>query len=680
MASDGTTVLTNDQNSRTQQVTASSGYYYDDFTLPLSSNAYYNELTGDARLTALDSLLSDAQTSQRLFNTNVTMNDDSVWTGRVQVRIGYSYHPRSAAEPWGYDLRDFAEHIKSTRQTLNEFTLRGDIQNSDAMSAMEWVQAVQPASDVWIDMLPAQYNNHFYAISDAIEGTASSRTYTVVDASGRPIEGAYASTVDATQVGGTNQINQYKLVVVAEKRDRTTDFQFKVVTAGGTAFTGNLYHYDRTTPYTQNANHVYTIPVNDYIIENRLDVREGDLADYSYVLNEGEANERTVDPTKYQWLAGIYKAVYTKNGGNYDRYYAVQEIPVIDENGHLSTVTFQNTRIGIINYHIQFKWNVGSRMNEMEKVTLRLTADYHDGTGPHVVKYDGKEYIDLDLIDGVNDYYITGLPKYTPTGELITYTVQEMKVNDTPFVRNRCTLGNDTLTTNINDLDYIVNEKSNSDDLIPIIITNSFSGITDCTVNKTWKDDTNALNTRTDLYLRLYRHSTDPADVHQRDSTVGQDYLWKKQPGDSDNHWSYTYSSLPKYDNKGYRYEYYVKEITTNFVQNDYETYYENAIHMTATGTGGTYTSNDSVFTIPQSQATTDANGFDITISHLAAQDDFFSGAQEADSYYEFRAADLAGDALTEQEDHVVVTTGTPVNGLVSVRVRYTGIIPEDGF
>ena len=126
----------------------------------------------------------------------------------------------------------------------------------------------------------------------------------------------------------------------------------------------------------------------------------------------------------------------------------------------------------------------------MENVSLCLTADYNDGTGEHIVKYNGSDWINVSLTEGVDDYYITGLPKYTPTGELITYKVAEMAVNGTTFYNKKITMGTDTLTCDTQNLDYIVNPKSNSDDLIPIVITNSFTGRTDCTVNKVWKDDT----------------------------------------------------------------------------------------------------------------------------------------------------------------------------------------------
>ena len=369
---------------------------------------------------------------------------------------------------------------------------------------------------------------------------------------------------------------------------------------------------------------------------NVVDMTTG--ADYSYV-----DGTKTVDPTKYQWLSGIYEAVYS---GGYKRYYAVQEIPcdTAIAGDRLSDVTFQNTRIGIVNYHIHFNWNVGTRLSEMKTVTLEIEADYHDGSDPHIVKFGEDEQITLELKDGVKDYYITNLPKYTQTGQVITYTVREVGINGTLFdKRGKCTLGFDDLYASIEEKDYIVNRQSNSDDLIPLEITNSFGGTRDFTVNKVWLDDTNALNTRTDLYIQLWRHSTNTEHPVTKDEQIGKDYLWKKNASDSNNYWSFTYDKLAKYDGDGFRYEYYVKELTDNFEKNDYETYYNNSVHLTAQVGNETITSNDSVFTIPAEDIAGGNGSISLKISHIHSGDHYYDGQ---DKHYDFRAVDKNGTVL----------------------------------
>ena len=229
VASDGTTVLNNTAPPVTVSA-SSNGYYYSRYALPLSANSYYANMSpsDSEQLTLLSNLLNTVNTAQEphLLNTNHFMKEDNVWTARVQVRIGYSYHPRGSTAAgdsgdYGYDLRDFAEHIMSTKNQSNTFTLRNDITNSNNLSAMDWMNAIKPASSAWIDMLPAQYTTHFYAVSGELTGAASAYSYIVVDADGNEIEGAYASTVDTTPDITEVSSKKYRVVVTAENREGT---------------------------------------------------------------------------------------------------------------------------------------------------------------------------------------------------------------------------------------------------------------------------------------------------------------------------------------------------------------------------------------------------------------------------------------------------------------------------
>ncbi|MEE3404464.1 MAG: Cna B-type domain-containing protein, partial [Acutalibacteraceae bacterium] len=630
-------VLTNTINN--PQTTVTKGYSYVPystdtaslFKLPLSSNSYYAGMTGAdaAKLTALNSLLTDANASnpQYLLNTNHSMTEENVWTARIQVRLGYSYHPRSGDNNYGYDLRDYAEHIQSEGQANNKYYLRTDLDGSN-MSALQWMHAVQPESDAWINMLPAQYRDteakyQTYAVFEGLSGDGVGKEYRIIDDQNEPVSGAHIDIV--ADEGGKHH------VIVSANKGKTLKFKLQQKTGNDyTDVSGFTAVKNRAgTALTANASGFYTL------YANVVDMTTG--ADYSYV-----DGTKTVDPTKYQWLSGIYEAVYSNN---YKRYYAVQEIPCATaiDGGRLSDVTFQNTRIGIVNYHIHFNWNVGTRLSEMKTVTLEIEADYHDGSDPHIVKFGEDEQITLELKDGVKDYYITNLPKYTQTGQVITYTVREVGINGTLFdKRGKCTLGNDDLYATIEEEDYILNNKSNSDDLMPLVITNSFSGTGDFTVNKIWLDDTNALNTRTDLYIQLWRHSTNTEHPVTKDEQIGKDYLWKKNASDSNNYWSFTYDKLAKYDGDGFRYEYYVKELTDNFEKNDYETYYNNSVHLTAQVGNETITSNDSVFTVAGNQI--GENGVTVTVKDVTSKDHFPD--DPSNNSYLFRVTDMNGTIM----------------------------------
>lgn len=404
----------------------------------------------------------------------------------------------------------------------------------------------------------------------------------------------------------------------------------------------------------------------------------------------GQYSSNNTDPISYKWLSGVYAAKYNKNSG-FTRYYAVQLIPETDPNNpnHLRSITFQNSRIGVVNYKVTLDWNVGSRLNEMEKVTVKIKADYHDGHAPQYVTVpvdpndpnsQTTQEITLEMLKNDNDemltneYYITNLPKYTNTGAIITYTIEEVKVNDHTFDNEgRCDLQGDELYVTYEDQDYQVNQYSNSNDIMPIKITNTFKGSTTCTVNKLWKDDTNALKTRSDLYIRLYQHSSNPENTAV-DPQVEKDYLWERNENDTENYWNFTYDGLGKYDSKGYRYEYYVKEVTSNLAPNDYVTFYDNVnhIHGTATVEGGTpttLTSNDSLFTVPITNGTATT----ITINGLDAAPNKYQMLLGGENpLYSFRITDRAGSPLDIQP-----TVSQPSNG--KVNLSFTVNTPNEG-
>ena len=178
-----------------------------------------------------------------------------------------------------------------------------------------------------------------------------------------------------------------------------------------------------------------------------------------------------------------------------------------------------------------------------------------------------------------------------------------------------------------------------------------------------WKDDTNALKSRTDLYIKFWKHSTNP-NYHGSDTQVAQYYLWKKDATDTENHWSYTYKGLAKYDSEGYRYEYYVTEKTDKLKLNDYQTYYSNVVHMTAQEVDGsrTYISQDSIFTIPYGHITA-GQPFSIKISGLDYEAPFEEPGKQ--NIFEYRVVNYAGNALSG----VTVTLSEPSDKKVDVTI-----------
>ncbi len=655
----------NSNGTSPNSFSSGSGVGYVPLVIPLIGSDYPG--LDSTNLSNISNRLNYAKDNNVLLNPGQTMDETNVWTARIQVRIGYSYHQRTDEEPWGYDLKDFQERMTGGLTDQHTFQFRQD-------------DIVEAKTDIWKNMLPAQYSEGYYVRFENLPARNGNSIYSyrVVNTSNKPLENAELSVTYKESESGIE--NDTQTVIVTSPCNGTDNLVFKLQrSVNGTYFndfySGDAKLYNGNT--VQDSSYVYTLSASD--INHKITANVVNMNTKGAVYTYTNGSNQTVDPISFDWFAGVYKAVYDKNG-NYDRYYAVQEEPTINTStGKLSDVTFTNTRIGIVNYRVHFDWNVGSRLDEMKNVTVRIMADYHDGNGPQPVKIpveggqqgETTDEIRIDLINGVNDYYITDLPKYSNTGKIITYTLNEVKVNGMSFDKNgKCKLQNDDLYVDIKEDPYIVNDRSNSDDLIPIVITNTFKGKTDCTVNKVWKDDTNALNTRTDLYIKLFRHSTQPGQS-SADTQVSKDYNWKKYSTDTDNHWSYTFESLPKYDSEGFRYEYYVKEITTNLITNDYKTYYENAVHMGAQGSNSKrYTSNDSMFTIPHSDL---SPSFYVTIAGLDAKDDFYEGEHPE---YTYRVTDITGTPFNNNE--VTITQITQADGTVTVTVRPVAAFTDD--
>ena len=128
-------------------------------TDPLTA-AYYDGMDSE-KLAHLNSVLNYASSENKMLNTGVAMNDDNVWTGLVEVRIGYSYGLFKGTDFGNqkyddsmykdqFDLRDFQEYLDTSNKKViaREYTLRTD--GNDLNSTF---------TDYWLKMLPAQYKD-----------------------------------------------------------------------------------------------------------------------------------------------------------------------------------------------------------------------------------------------------------------------------------------------------------------------------------------------------------------------------------------------------------------------------------------------------------------------------------------------------------------------------------------
>lgn len=294
-----------------------------------------------------------------------------------------------------------------------------------------------------------------------------------------------------------------------------------------------------------------------------------------------------VNTTTFNWLAGVYSAGYDKNNDNtadYTRYYAVQEIPKYDKDDdptRLEIITFKNTRVGVVNYKVSLNWFVGDALGStIKEINIQIKADNE------IVQFNGVNHITVGVTKDLKEFYITNLPKYYSNGVLINYELQQISIVDnnghTYNVNNGVwTTGDsddaDRCVVSVVEGEHIINTASNSDDLYPVTITNTFSDTTTLKIYKQWIDDDDFLGKRPDLYIRLFRKVNGAAEK------IGSDNRWEYKPS---SHWDYEFRNLSKYNSGGYRYTYYVEEITTDLVKAEYVTrYYSDYNPTTRKGT-----------------------------------------------------------------------------------------------
>ena len=285
---------------------------------------------------------------------------------------------------------------------------------------------------------------------------------------------------------------------------------------------------------------------------------------------------------RFEKFAGIYKSAPIGGDPKRCHYYAVsQEYSEEGVNGAYASLRFINTRIGIVNYEIKFDWVVGSAISDgtIRNVTVRIEGEGLPEGG--IIKtISPNDLVDIQGADGKNykAFYVFNLPKYDEMGKLIQYSISKLKFND-----GTCVVNGDTNEVDINGNRCKIKVSSETitegnegktDDLRSVTITNTFEDSTSITVHKKWADDSNKDNTRTDLFLKLHRHSSAQGAAAQ---TNTKEYEWRRGENDGDNEWSYTFADLPKYDEAGYPFTYYVTEQTPDRLPGYEQIYISNA-------------------------------------------------------------------------------------------------------
>lgn len=285
--------------------------------------------------------------------------------------------------------------------------------------------------------------------------------------------------------------------------------------------------------------------------------------------------------TGFEWINSVISPTYNGNANSIDlkdlriikfdklvavykdnnHYYAVEQL----HNGD-GTVTFVNTRIGVVSYEIDLDLCMGGWENTASAEEMNFKIRIKGKVNGSPLKYSGTNTEvsierKINIQDGQHKYYLTDLPKYDGEGKIIDWEIEEIKFAGKTIGLNSVgeksfTIDGKNCVVTITAPSYTYGTDSHSDDLIKIKLTNRFKGSTSATVNKMWNDDNNALGLRGDTYIQLWYRSKNPNSSTWKQ--LGGDYVWKAT---QETEWHYEFSDLDEFDENGYQYEYAIKEL-----------------------------------------------------------------------------------------------------------------------
>src|SRR5699024_9665017 len=167
--------------------------------------------------------------------------------------------------------------------------------------------------------------------------------------------------------------------------------------------------------------------------------------------------------------------------------------------------TVTNLRVGKTEVPVEKVW----KGSEEESVTINLLAN--------------GDKVDSIELDPDNDWThtFTDLAEFDEEGQAIEYTVEEVEIDG-----------------------YISSITGDAKE--GFTVTNTRSGTTEVTINKTWKDDNDATKNRPNtINVNLLQNGIVYGDSHEVSAS---------------DDWSLTISDLPKYDDEGVEYEYTISE------------------------------------------------------------------------------------------------------------------------
>ena len=238
------------------------------------------------------------------------------------------------------------------------------------------------------------------------------------------------------------------------------------------------------------------------------------------------------------------------SGDSYTASYTDNEV-----SGDDGTIKVTNTLTGTTFVTVTKVWATGTAKLpaalQSKTVTLKITgSDGSTNTETVVLNYEDNKTSDETRWT----HTFTGLRKYDDSGNLITYTVQELDDSDKPYQGGSTfVIGEDTYTVSYDDSTHTV--------------TNTTDNITSVTVYKLWSTGSSGLPAPLkEQTIKIKLKLTGSDEITEETVELDYDHNNASEDGKT---WSYTFDNLPKYASDGSLIKYTVQEVDAD--DNPYE-------------------------------------------------------------------------------------------------------------
>ena len=291
---------------------------------------------------------------------------------------------------------------------------------------------------------------------------------------------------------------------------------------------------------------------------------------YFYIPKEdGEAVPYDVNDPRWQYENYVLRETKVGGGsvgyanapamaagnGNVTAEFHYYKVSHSRENINAGQFTITNLRVGTLSVVINKEWAIGKTTDLDVEFTL-----YKAGAAVTPAQ---------TLLWGEKSVTFANLDKYDNLGAIIPYSADETglkKSTDTIFTGFAGSVADvpeiGKIVKSFSLVSHVVGMPYHSGDVMTYNAKNARSESGVLSINKVWRDEKEGFATRPDIVFEVTRKIPDGEDPDDPTPSVDKNFTTQRNWDTSPHHWYWTcdFGTLPRYNAKGYEYEYRVTE------------------------------------------------------------------------------------------------------------------------